>query len=82
MWRRLVANAERRAEVQLQVFRIPPAKRAAPLELAPHASQGSETLSRRAKRSVRRVGRTIGRVARGGLAGYLRVGPSETSRGK
>jgi len=41
---------------------------------------GSEALSRRMGRMVRRVRQTVARVARGGLVPYLRVRPSERSR--
>ena len=82
MWQRLMGSVERSAEVRLQVFRVPPVQGTRPLPLRIRWSGVSETLPRRMARSIRRLRREVGRVARGAFARYLRARPLETPREK
>ena len=80
MWRRADSSRiERHARVRLRVYRRDPELRRAS-GLAVESTRGPERVAERMSRRVRHVGELVRRVARNGLAQFLRVGRAERMR--
>jgi hypothetical protein len=75
MWRSVKSSrVKRHAEVRLRVYRRDPTLRPAPGPAG--FARNAERLSLRMSRGIGRLRRAVGRVARRGLAQFLRVGNS------
>ena len=75
MWGRVrKAHIRRYAQVRLRVQRRDPVQRSPTGGVA--TARAAEDFSRRMLRRIKRLGRMVSRVARKGLAPYLRVGSS------
>jgi len=75
MWSRVrKAHVKRYAQVRLRIHRRDPIQRPPIGDLA--VRRASKNVSRRMLRGIQRIGRMVRRVARNGLAPYLRVGNS------